>query len=42
MKTYEFYGLRRSGNHAILEWLIQNIGGPGNRNITKPTRYYRD
>lgn len=36
--VYEFYGLRRSGNHAILEWLIQNIGGPANRNIIKETR----
>lgn len=35
---YAFYGLRRSGNHAILEWLIQNIGGPENRNIIKPKR----
>lgn len=35
---YAFYGLRRSGNHAILEWLIQNIGGPENRNIVKPKR----
>lgn len=38
MKQYNFYGLRRSGNHAVLEWLIQNIGGPGNRNIVKPRR----
>jgi hypothetical protein len=38
MKTYNFYGLRRSGNHAILEWLIQNMGGPGNRNIIRPRR----
>lgn len=35
---YNFYGLRRSGNHAILEWLIQNMGGPGTRNIVKPRR----
>ena len=38
IKTYNFYGLRRSGNHAILEWLIQNIGGPENRNIIKHRR----
>jgi hypothetical protein len=38
MATYEFYGLRRSGNHAILEWLIQNMGGPGTRNVVKPKR----
>ena len=35
---YAFYGLRRSGNHAILEWLIQNLGGPRNRNVIKETR----
>ena len=38
MKTYNFYGLRRSGNHAILEWLIQNMGGPENRNIIRKRR----
>jgi hypothetical protein len=35
---YDFYGLRRSGNHAILEWLIQNMGGAGNRNVIKVNR----
>jgi len=28
---YSFYGLRRSGNHAILEWLLYNMGNKGNR-----------
>jgi len=23
---YSFYGLRRSGNHAVLEWLTINLG----------------
>lgn len=33
-----FYGLRRSGNHAVLEWLLQNMGGPGDRKIIKNRR----
>lgn len=33
MDRFAFYGLRRSGNHAILEWLIQNIGNLGQRKV---------
>lgn len=33
-----FYGLRRSGNHAILEWLIQNLGGPSERRVVRYRR----
>lgn len=33
MNRFAFYGLRRSGNHAILEWLIQNMGGSGSRKV---------
>lgn len=25
MKIYEFWGMKRSGNHAITNWIIQNI-----------------
>lgn len=28
---YSFYGLRRSGNHAILEWLLYNMGNGKDR-----------
>ena len=35
---YAFYGLRRSGNHAILEWLIQNLGGSGERTVISHRR----
>lgn len=28
---YSFYGLRRSGNHAILEWLLYNMGNKADR-----------
>ena len=27
VKFYEFYGLRRSGNHAIIAWLMKNLNG---------------
>ena len=33
LDRFAFYGLRRSGNHAILEWLIQNMGGSGERKV---------
>ena len=38
MNRFAFYGLRRSGNHAILEWLLQNMGGSGNREMVKNRR----
>lgn len=38
LKRFAFYGLRRSGNHAILEWLIQNMGGSGERKVIKDRR----
>ena len=38
LKRFSFYGLRRSGNHAILEWLIQNMGGSGERKVIKKSR----
>lgn len=38
LKRFSFYGLRRSGNHAILEWLIQNLGGSGEREVIKHRR----
>lgn len=38
MNRYAFYGLRRSGNHAILEWLIQNMGDRGERKVVKSRR----
>lgn len=31
MKIVKFYGMRRSGNHAILEWLLYNLN-QSNRN----------
>lgn len=31
MKIYSFYGLRRSGNHAILEWILYNLGNGSDR-----------
>jgi len=30
IKFYEFYGLRRSGNHAIIAWLMKNLDGEDN------------
>jgi len=38
LNRFAFYGLRRSGNHAILEWLLQNMGGSGNREMVKNRR----
>lgn len=35
---YNFYGLRRSGNHAVLEWLLKNISKNKNRNVVKKDR----
>jgi hypothetical protein len=35
---YSFYGLRRSGNHAVLEWLLQNMGGSGQRTVVSHRR----
>jgi len=38
MDRYAFYGLRRSGNHAVLEWLLQNMGGSGERKVVSHRR----
>lgn len=35
---YSFYGLRRSGNHAILEWLTINLGQSTKREVVKKNR----
>lgn len=35
---YSFYGLRRSGNHAVLEWLTINLGKSKEREVKKPSR----
>ena len=35
---YSFYGLRRAGNHAVLEWLLKNISENENRNVVKSRR----
>lgn len=35
---YSFYGLRRSGNHAILEWLTINLGESTKREVVKRNR----
>ena len=32
---YSFYGLRRSGNHAVLEWLTINLGQSSEREVKK-------
>lgn len=35
---YSFYGLRRSGNHAVLEWLTINLGQSREREVKKKNR----
>lgn len=35
---YAFYGLRRSGNHAVLEWLTINLGQSTEREVIKRNR----
>jgi len=35
MPNYAIYGLRRSGNHAILEWMIKNFNQKDERHIIK-------
>ncbi len=35
MTSLAIYGMRRSGNHAILEWLIKNLSGTNERHVIK-------
>lgn len=34
MRVIPFYGLRRSGNHAILEWILHSISDEYDRSVT--------
>lgn len=36
--TLSFYGMRRSGNHAILEWLCHSLGDGTERNMIENNR----
>lgn len=38
MKIIHFYGLRRSGNHAILEWLLHSMGKNMDKDVVKLNR----
>ena len=35
MTSLAIYGMRRSGNHAILEWMIKNLSGTNERHVIK-------
>ena len=35
MTSLAIYGMRRSGNHAILEWMIKNLSGSNERHVVK-------
>tara|TARA_Y100001968_G_C19372477_1_gene725829 strand:- start:38 stop:739 length:702 start_codon:yes stop_codon:yes gene_type:complete len=35
MASFAIYGMRRSGNHAILEWMIKNLSGKDERHVIK-------
>ena len=41
MNLIEIYGLRRSGNHAIIYWLMKNLGDPVPVELHDPARKFR-
>lgn len=35
LRRFAVYGMRRSGNHAVTEWLLKNCSGTDSRNVIK-------
>ena len=35
MRRFALYGVRRSGNHAVMEWLLKNCSGTDARHVIK-------
>ena len=35
MRRFAIYGMRRSGNHAVMEWLLKNCSGTDARHVIK-------
>lgn len=40
MKRLAIYGLRRSGNHAVIEWILKNLSGCNERHVIKESMIF--
>ena len=40
MKRLAIYGLRRSGDHAVIEWILKNLSDCNERHVTKESMIF--